>query len=254
MRAKGQFISEAEEDKGVDWFQKEIYLVFHQAISSISNAKLYFYINSSPTPSGATIFLYKLDKNWAESEATWQTALSTPSIVAWNNNGGDYSPTPIISTTTTGNCWVELDVTTLVQNWITNPSTNFGIILIASGPSGPISIPSRSEADGPVSASHAAQPRMVRGGRRSRCLLALLGSASDGPLGVGVGVGPGISVLSASAAAGAAPQAPTQPFVSASPSYSAPAPRPATMENAASPAPMIAAPTPPRVARRSDSI
>jgi hypothetical protein len=131
-------------DNGGD---QRILLKFDVTSASVSNAKLYFYIRPTPIPSGATIFLYRLEKDWVESEATWQMAQSG---ISWSGASSDYYTVPYISTTTIGNCWVELDVTTLVQYWISNPTKNFGVILIASGPSGEISIPSRNEANGPV--------------------------------------------------------------------------------------------------------
>jgi hypothetical protein len=116
--------------------------------SSVANAKLYFYINSSPTPpSGVTIFLYKPTKSWVGTEATWLAA-TAQSGANWTSPGGDYNPEPIISTATMPGCRVQLDVTTLVQDWFTGP--NNGVILIASGPSGEINIPSNRDANRPV--------------------------------------------------------------------------------------------------------
>lgn len=117
--------------------------------SSVVSAKLYFYINSNPItpPSGATIFLYKPVTGWAGTSATWREAQSGTN---WLIPGGDYNPAPIISTATMGGCQVELDVTLLVQDWLSSPNPNNGIILIASGSSGEISIPSSSEANGPI--------------------------------------------------------------------------------------------------------
>jgi hypothetical protein len=111
---------------------------------SVATAKLYFYIKST---SGATIFLYKSNTNWKGTDATWQVARYP---VNWATPGGDYNPAPIISTTTMAGCRVQLDVTTLVQAWFTDPTTNNGVILIASGPSGEIGIPSSRDVKGPV--------------------------------------------------------------------------------------------------------
>ena len=112
---------------------------------SVANAMLYFYINST---SGATIFLYKPVRSWVGTEATWLSAQSGANN-GWTSSGGDYNPVPIISTATMADCRVQLDVTKLVQDWLTGP--NNGVILIASGPSGEISIPSsRVTVNGPV--------------------------------------------------------------------------------------------------------
>ena len=114
--------------------------------SSVASAKLYFFIN---TTSGATIFLYKPVTSWKGTEATWE---SPQFGYIWAKPGGDYNPLlPIISTIPMAGCRVELDVTTLVQDWFTTPSTNKGVILIASGSSGEIRIPSsRATANGPA--------------------------------------------------------------------------------------------------------
>jgi hypothetical protein len=104
--------------------------------SAIVNAKLYFYINST---SGATIYLYNPTRNWDEAETTWRLAQAG---LAWTNEGGDYNVTPIISTVTTAGCRVQLDITALVQKWSIDSLNNNGVILIASGSSGEISIPS----------------------------------------------------------------------------------------------------------------
>jgi hypothetical protein len=107
--------------------------------SSITNAKLYFYINST---SGATISLYGLSRYWEGTEVTWRLAEANVDT-AWTKEGGDYNLEPLISVVKTADadCRVQLDVTKLFHDWSTTGS-NQGVILIASGPSGEISISS----------------------------------------------------------------------------------------------------------------
>jgi hypothetical protein len=110
---------------------------------SIASAKLYFYINSTNinSTSGATIYLYNAARYWEGIEATWRLAeVGT----AWTNEGGDYNVVPIISIVVpkgTADCRVQLDLTALVRDWSTG-SINNGVILIATGTSGEISISS----------------------------------------------------------------------------------------------------------------
>ncbi len=111
---------------------------------TVSSAKLFFNI---ATTSGATIFLYEPLRAWSESNATWRQAQFQQPWTA----GGDFNPAaPIISTTTLAGCWVQLDVKVLVQKWVTNPDTNLGLILIATGADGQITIPSKEKADATV--------------------------------------------------------------------------------------------------------
>ncbi|MCD6291351.1 MAG: DNRLRE domain-containing protein, partial [Anaerolineae bacterium] len=73
---------------------------------------------------------HKVLSAWDEATATWNTPWSTP--------GGDYDPTAVGSTTIsaadTGK-WVTIDVTSLVQQWVADPSTNLGLLLRATGES-----------------------------------------------------------------------------------------------------------------------
>jgi len=51
--------------------------------------------------------------------------------VDWANEGGDYNSTLIGELETTSTGWTEVTIPTeMVQNWIDNPATNFGIILL----------------------------------------------------------------------------------------------------------------------------
>lgn len=103
----------------------------------IADAKLYFYINST---SGATISLYGISRYWDASQATWKLAETG---TEWTNVGGDYNVVPLISVVKTSDayCRVQLDITTLFRDWPT-PNAENGIILIAAGTPGDISISS----------------------------------------------------------------------------------------------------------------
>jgi hypothetical protein len=100
---------------------------------SVSVATLYLHVQL--TSPGMTISLYRVTSAWNES-TTWNNTLNAP----WNKSGGDYNSAPIISFQPVDNCVVPLvvpiTVTSLVQGWVAAPTSNFGIILIASGSDG----------------------------------------------------------------------------------------------------------------------
>jgi hypothetical protein len=97
---------------------------------SVSDATLYLHVVS--TGPGVTIYVHRVTTDWSEFSANWNTAF----IVPWNNPGGDYISTPIISFQPADSCTVPLNITSLVQDWVATPASNFGITLIAVGPAG----------------------------------------------------------------------------------------------------------------------
>jgi hypothetical protein len=115
--------------------------------SSVAEAKLYFYIINN-NASEVTISIYKVTTSWKGTDASWQIAQSNEKWVKLSG-GGDYNPDPIavVRMTTNAGCRVQLDVTTLVRDWFATPSTNNGVILIASGSPGMINIPSHRATD-----------------------------------------------------------------------------------------------------------
>jgi RHS repeat-associated protein len=94
--------------------------------------------NSNPAAGPATYELHGLTKDFDEATATWNNATST---TAWTAAGGDYSGT--VSDTVAGvtndpvrHFWGgNSGVQSLVQGWITTPSTNHGVLLKAANES-----------------------------------------------------------------------------------------------------------------------
>lgn len=81
-----------------------------------------------------TITAYALTKNWVEMQANWNIYSTGNS---WAVPGGDYSAGAVSGTMSYGlgdlnkTCRIKLNNDT-VKSWITNPSYNYGVILIAS--------------------------------------------------------------------------------------------------------------------------
>ncbi len=97
--------------------------------NTISNATLYLYFN--PTSfngtdhsqlSGSNISsLRRVTASWSENTVTWNTQ---PSVAAGSGSGDVVS----VPASTSGTQNYAIDVTAMVQSWITNPGTNFGFL------------------------------------------------------------------------------------------------------------------------------
>ncbi len=94
-----------------------------------------------PDTTSVTLTVHRLLQPWDEFEATWNerlngTAWSTPGMQA----GVDYSSTVITTQTLTANETHTFDLGSpaglaMVQDWISNPTSNYGLALVAT-PSG----------------------------------------------------------------------------------------------------------------------
>jgi hypothetical protein len=79
---------------------------------------------------------YRVLRAWDERSATWQRASTdSPWSVAGCNDPGQDRSAVIVSDVwlTDVNTWYDLDITPLVQEWISQASSNHGVILKASG-------------------------------------------------------------------------------------------------------------------------
>ncbi len=78
--------------------------------------------------SGASFDAYALSRDFTEAGATWNNA---DAAAAWTKPGGDFdaaalgSPVPISATA----AWQNLDVSSAVKNWLTNPASNHGVLV-----------------------------------------------------------------------------------------------------------------------------
>ncbi|GIN41448.1 hypothetical protein J19TS1_43970 [Heyndrickxia oleronia] len=86
---------------------------------------------SNDTP--INISAYQLSKSWDENQASWNYSKTSP-LTSWSVKGGDYTST-VLSSMEVGN---QIDLAYsqkwdipvgLINKWVTNPTTNNGIIL-----------------------------------------------------------------------------------------------------------------------------
>ena len=116
-----------------------------QAGNIITEAKLKLYLKSGEDQD-VVVQAYELTKFWAEGtgggeyfnsnhdDVLWTKATNSEN---WTNEGGDFNSTLLGEMETSSIGWIETTIpTTMVQDWIDNPATNFGIILRAAGVDG----------------------------------------------------------------------------------------------------------------------
>jgi len=99
--------------------------------ATIYEAKLRLYSNTSGV-AAAQVAAHGLKRAWGEYEATWNLAQSG---VNWGSRGAastmaDRESLAADTQTVSGAGWVEWDVTDLAQAWVSDPTQNFGAILI----------------------------------------------------------------------------------------------------------------------------
>jgi len=105
-------------------------------IARIRRARLWLYAYQRQGSPGQVIAsLHALKRGWEEYGVTWQQAAAGQ---PWGQPGAkdpasDYEETPFAQVTLdrTGD-WYVIDVTGGIQQWVSNPATNFGCILIGS--------------------------------------------------------------------------------------------------------------------------
>lgn len=87
--------------------------------AQVARARLIVFVNTAGT--GGTINVYQVDSTWGESSVTFSTA---PTVGASAYPSGNSAA---------ANTFVEINVTKVVGNWISNPASNFGFELRPSG-------------------------------------------------------------------------------------------------------------------------
>lgn len=107
-------------------------------ISSISgyatvlSATLSVHVDQQGNANSLPVSLYKMRRNWADMQATWNQAASG---APWGQPGAndpstDHDPAAFASATLgEANVWIDVDVTGLVQQWVQNPGANYGVAL-----------------------------------------------------------------------------------------------------------------------------
>jgi len=108
------------------------------ATATVTRAILKLYVFSSG-PYPMTLYAYKVNRPWEANEANWTkaTASSDWATAGCQNVPGDYDGTPRASQmVSTASVWVELDITSLAQEWVSNPGSNRGLLLKGQAPAG----------------------------------------------------------------------------------------------------------------------
>lgn len=103
----------------------------------VDSATLELLVGHISGTSGQSVVAYKVLRNWKEYEATWNIAETGTN---WGTAGCQNTTTDRSSassgTATESNgvgSWLSFDVTTLVLDWVTTPTSNHGVVLRASG-------------------------------------------------------------------------------------------------------------------------
>ena len=104
--------------------------------SRVQSARLYLrldYYDGGRPDLSPRVSVYKVKRDWAASEATWNAARSgEPWQVAGCDGSGDRDMSESAATVvSTVNTWYSWDITSLVADWVANPTGNKGMILIS---------------------------------------------------------------------------------------------------------------------------
>jgi len=97
---------------------------------AINSATLSLYVKEVKDGS-VTINAHELTASWTEAGVTWNARDKAASLL-WATPGGDYNSTVVASkylAKDTKNVWADWDITSLVADWVSNSSPNYGLIL-----------------------------------------------------------------------------------------------------------------------------
>ena len=106
------------------------------AQAQLTSARLELYLaESGSANSDMRAEVYRLLRGWNETTATWNRPATgqTWAQAGAQGVGADYNATLVAATNVqaTGR-WYSFDVTAAVQAWLTNPSSNYGLLLQAN--------------------------------------------------------------------------------------------------------------------------
>jgi hypothetical protein len=96
--------------------------------ATIIKAELMVYSPRQPRPGAGTVRAYKISRAWTPADANWFNATQS---VRWTKAGADFDTVPqaTLTYTTQVNVWHTLDVTAAIKGFVSNPETNYGLLL-----------------------------------------------------------------------------------------------------------------------------
>lgn len=106
------------------------------AIVTEATLRLHTTSTQDPPDRAMTVDIYQVRRLWAEMQATWRNATASDTWALPGCNGvGDRDFTALASgTVDKPDSFFDFDVTGAVQEWVSNPASNHGLLLIGSGP------------------------------------------------------------------------------------------------------------------------
>ncbi len=106
---------------------------------ALAQARLRLYVTESSNYHDLTLKVYRLRRDWRERETTWYLAAAgaTWSVAGCDGTNGtpdrDATPLAEIAIPEPGS-WFEIDLTSVVADWLLHPDENYGILLKGEGP------------------------------------------------------------------------------------------------------------------------
>ena len=100
--------------------------------STIYSAELKLWSGAGAGGGQRTLEAVPLLRSWSQTEATWYGPFAGQQWAAPGAEGrnADYAPMPVATTTLTGPYrWYTLDITAAVQEWVSHPNHNHGLLL-----------------------------------------------------------------------------------------------------------------------------
>ncbi len=104
--------------------------------ATVLDATLHLYAWYRSQAFSITAHAYKVRKPWIEGEATWNKATSSSfwSIAGCQDPLADYDPAQSDSTALVyTEKWYTWDLTDMVQEWVDNPASNEGVLIVGEG-------------------------------------------------------------------------------------------------------------------------
>jgi len=100
--------------------------------ATVDAAALDLYVDSQSNANPLRVAIYRMNRSWQETEATWLTATLGTAWAAWGANDApaDRAATAAVTfTMSAANTWYTVDITTLARQWVQDGASNYGLVL-----------------------------------------------------------------------------------------------------------------------------